>query len=275
MNVRGKVDAFGAISCLSHCLCLHGSSYRLYAISCLTPYEWGQPDGDLRALYFISCSETVQWPCRRSSIVWVAESNWRGLALKLLTTAIAVTFLHSCGTHTVFSRGAGGRNGQIDRLVTTALVCRCLSVLNQTAMSSTCRAKHLGEMCCHENSGGVTTCRCPALFHFFFFFYFWSRLVSSQVPFCWWWTCLLHPSHTAWCERKKKCFLTSSSAEYFCHFQTAWWLTAFHARTMLLWRRDGCYHSLVTYIYILLGEVDLFLKTHSFLNLWAAGEIAV
>lgn len=59
---------------------------------------------------------------------------------------------------------------------------------------------------------------------------------------------------------KKKCFLTSSSAEYFCHFQTAWWLTAFHARAMLLWRRDGCYHSLVTYIYILPGEGDLFFK---------------
>lgn len=45
----------------------------------------------------------------------------------------------------------------------------------------------------------------------------------------------------------KKCILISSNAEYFCHFQTAWWLAAFHASTMLFWRHN-CYHSLVTYI---------------------------
>lgn len=46
----------------------------------------------------------------------------------------------------------------------------------------------------------------------------------------------------------KKCFLISSNAEYFCHFQTAWWLAAFNASTMLFWRRDNCYHLLVTYM---------------------------
>lgn len=89
-------------------------------------------------------------------------------------------------------------------------------------------------------------------------FFFRSHLVSGPL---WLLVNLFVTSILILHDVKKKSILTSSSAAYFCHFPTAWQLTAFHARTMLFWRRDSCYHSLVTYIYILLGDVYLFLNT--------------
>lgn len=154
---------------------------------------------------------------------------------------------------------------QIDRLVTPALVCRCMSVLNQTAMSSASRANTLEGYVVMGSEVVLSHVAAPPCFTSVFFF-----LVLIRVPYGWWWTCLLPSSHAAWCE---KCILTSSYAEYFCHFQSARWLAAFPASTMLLWRRDTCYHSLVTHIYT--AELKWFCLYMCILNHVVAGKFAV
>lgn len=60
--------------------------------------------------------------------------------------------------------------------------------------------------------------------------------------------CYLCVTFISCCMMYKKRLLTSSYAEYLRHFQTAWWLAAFNARTMLFEGCDSCYHSLVTYV---------------------------
>lgn len=137
-------------------------------------------------------------------------------------------------------------------MVTTTLVCRCMSVLNQITMSSTCRANTLEGCVVIRSALVLSHVTAPPCFTF----RLWSRLDSSP-PYGWWYLFVIFISY---CMMYRKCFLTSSYAAYFCHFQTAWWLAAFHAPTMLFWRSDSCYHSLVTYVLVLLGEVVLFLN---------------
>lgn len=114
-------------------------------------------------------------------------------------------------------------------------------MLNQTAMSSTSRAKHLVGLCCHEIWGGIITCRCPTLFcsPFLVSSWFQSPMVGGE-PVCCIHLILHDVKNISWHHRM---------LSIFCHFQTAWWLATFCASTMLFRRRDNCYHSLMTCIF--------------------------
>lgn len=132
-----------------------------------------------------------------------------------------------------------------------------MSVLNQTAMSSTCGANTL-ERCVVMRSvlvlSHVTAPPC-------FTSLLWSRfLLPPHTQYGW---CYLFVTFISYCMMYKKRLLTSSYAEYFCHFQTAWWLAAFNARTMLFEGCDSCYHSLVTYVRPCTAERGSFIFKHA------------
>lgn len=127
-------------------------------------------------------------------------------SVKPLDKCHCSNLLHSCSTHAIFF--SPWENGQIDRLVTTALACRRMSVLNQTALSSARRANTLGRCAVVRSEVIKPQVTAPSCFSCLYFFYmfvclfvFWVLflgLVSVWVVFGWWCTCLLHSSHAAW-----------------------------------------------------------------------------
>lgn len=118
--------------------------------------------------------EAVEQPCRRSTSVWVVGSNWRGLVLKLLTTAIAVTFyipvvltlLSPMREWADWQIGDNGISMQVH-----------VSAESDSSMSSACRANTLERCVVMRSEVVLPQVTAPPCFAFLF----WSRLDSSLL----------------------------------------------------------------------------------------------
>lgn len=132
---------------------------------------------------------------------------------------------------------------QIDRLVTLTLVCRFMSALNQTPMSSASQTNTSEGCVAMRSEVAHPTCHrsAPVLLLLFR-----SCLASNPL-----WLVNLFVTFIS-CFMMWKCIVFWVFFIYlFVTLQAAWWLAAFCGSTMLLWRHDNFYHPAA---YILLRE---------------------